>query len=276
MIYKNYSYFKNCSYESYVRDSPIVIMAPHSGRNYDKCFLKQTNLSIQDLRGSEDAYVDKIFFSNLGDFSFIKANFPRIFIDVNRSPLEIDSLMWENNKFKKLFNQKTSKVLSGIGVFPKVNINGEIIYSCRLPFEEAKRRLFTYYFPYHKKIREIIKLSKKKYKKIIALDCHSMSSDIVDVDTDIVLSNGEGKTSDYDTLYFVKNVLNSFGLKVNINDPFKGGFISYYHADVKRGINFIQIEINKKLYMCQKNFVVKEKELKKLKKCFKSLIHSIK
>ncbi len=267
---------KNCKpFEYILKESPIIIMMPHSGRNYEKKFLNQTNLSINSLRDSEDAYVDKIFFSSLSNFSYIKANFPRIFVDVNRSPLEIDPLMWEDTSLKKLFNQRTSKVLSGIGVFPKVNLNGTYIYNCKLPFKEAKRRLLYYYFPYHKKIKEIINISKTKFEKIIALDCHSMSSEIVSSNIDIVLSNGEGKTACHEILYLIEECFTEFGFKVKINDPFKGGFISFFHSNLERNINVVQIEIKKNVYMTEDNFVIKKDKMEKLKRCFKTLIRVI-
>ena len=60
---------------------------------------------------------------------------------------------------------------------------------------EARLRLFKYYFPYHRKIKEIIKDKKNHFKKILAFDLHSMASKIVPEDVDIVLSNSDNKTT---------------------------------------------------------------------------------
>ena len=258
------------SFEFIYQNSPLIIMVPHSGRNYDKILLNQTQLSIRELRDSEDAFVDQFFSNNVEKFSFLKAKFPRIFVDVNRSPLEIDPLMWQENGLSKIFNQKTLKVLSGTGVFPKVNLNGDFLYKSKIPFIEAKRRLFKYYFPYHKKIKDVINSTSIKFKRVLALDCHSMSSDIID--SDIVLSNGEGITASYDILYSIKDFFKSFGFKVSINNPFKGGFISYYHSNIKKNIHFIQVEVNKNIYMSEQNYTIKKEEMKKLQSCFKDLV----
>lgn len=275
MIFKKKCLTKPNALESLLNDSPIIISIPHSGRNYEKKFLNQTNLNINDLRRSEDAYVDEILFLNLNNVSFLKANFPRIFVDVNRTPLEIDPFMWEQNALKKLYNQKTQKVLSGIGVFPKVTLNGDFIYRHKLPYSEAQRRFFNYYFPYHKKIREIIKFTKKKFKKAIVLDCHSMSSEIIDNNVDFVLSNGDGKTASKEIIMSIKKKLNKYGYEVNINDPFKGGFISMYHSNVKKNIHFVQVEINKKLYMFEKNLIINKKKIADLQLLFEEVIRQM-
>ncbi|MGY8976300.1 MAG: N-formylglutamate amidohydrolase, partial [Alphaproteobacteria bacterium] len=72
---------------------PIIISIPHSGSVYSENFLKNILLKKKELQYSEDNYVDKILGKTINNISYVKANFPRSFIDVNRSPLELDPLM---------------------------------------------------------------------------------------------------------------------------------------------------------------------------------------
>ena len=255
--------------------SPLIIMSPHSGRNYESSFLNQTKVCLKELRKSEDSYIDLIFKESHLDFNFIKANFPRIFVDVNRSPLEIDALMWDSAYQHKLLYNKSVKVLSGIGVFPKVSLDGINIYEELLPFSEARNRLLKYYFPYHKKIKFLINEAKKIHKKVIALDCHSMASKIVDDETDIILSNNFGRTSNMPILNKLKQVFFSYGYKVKTNKPFKGGFITRYYGNPKNNIHFIQIEVNKNLYLFERNYKIKKKKFENLKNCFFKIINYI-
>ncbi len=39
---------------------PIIISIPHSGANYSKSFLNSTKLSFNELKFSEDSYVDQL------------------------------------------------------------------------------------------------------------------------------------------------------------------------------------------------------------------------
>ena len=222
------------AYDFHINNSPLIIMTPHSGRNYSSRFMKNISLDLKNLRNTEDYFIDQLFFPNNNkNFSYLNATFPRIFVDANRSPLEIDKTMWGNSNLDNLFDKKSIKVLNGIGVFAKYNLFGEYIYSSKLPFSEAKWRLLNYYFPYHKKIKEIIKKTKEKYKKIIALDCHSMSSELVNNKTDIVISNVNNKSSSIEILNLIKKSFNNHSYKINTNNPFKGGFITSHYGKPK-------------------------------------------
>ncbi|PPR25084.1 MAG: hypothetical protein CFH34_01592 [Alphaproteobacteria bacterium MarineAlpha9_Bin4] len=268
---KNYSN----AYEFYIKNSPLLIMTPHSGRNYDSKFLKYINLNLNELRNTEDFCVDHLFSQNNKKFSFLNAKFPRIFVDANRSPLEIDKNMWEDSNLKNLFNSNSNKVINGIGVFAKYNLFGKYLYPSKLPFSEAKWRLLNYYFPYHKKIREIINITKNQYKKMVALDCHSMSSALVNDKTDIVVSNVDNKSSSKELLTLIENSFKHYSYKTKTNDPFKGGFITSNYGNPKKNIHFLQIEINKKLYMNENNLKLKKNNFSKLKVCFDNLIKDV-
>lgn len=255
--------------------SPLIIMSPHSGRSYESSFLNQTKVCLEELRKSEDSYIDLIFKENSLDFNFIKANFPRMLVDVNRSPLEIDSLMWDSAYNHKLTYNTSLKVISGIGVFPKVSLDGVNIYKELLPFSEARNRLLKYYFPYHKRIKLLIKEVKKIHKIVIALDCHSMASKIVDDESDIILSNNFGRTSNMHMLNKLKQIFLSYGYKVKVNKPFKGGFITRNYGNPEKNIHLIQIEVNKKLYLFESQYKIKKKKFENLKNCFLEIINYI-
>ena len=204
----------------------------------------------------------------------LTANFPRIFVDLNRSPLELDPSMWHGKFNASIFN-RSHKVNSGIGVIPKVCFSGKKVYNNLLLFKEARRRLLNYYFPYHKKFRMLIDFIKKHHNKVIILDCHSMSSEVVSESTDIVLSNNRNKSANPIITNILKKLFESYGYKVSINNPFEGGFITKYYGRPVNRVNVIQIEVNKKLYLFEENFKVNKKNFNKLKNCFSDIINYI-
>ena len=71
----------NNSYDFSINNSPLIIMTPHSGRNYSNRFLKYIDLDLKDLRNTEDYFIDQLFIPNNNNFSYLNANFPRIFVD---------------------------------------------------------------------------------------------------------------------------------------------------------------------------------------------------
>ena len=252
----------------------LLINSPHSGRNYLDFTKHYSKLSLNELRKSEDTYIDLLFDCKFLKINFLTANFPRIFVDLNRSPLELDPSMWCGKYNTAIFN-KSQKVISGIGVIPKVCFSGKNIYDKLLLFKEARRRLLKYYFPYHKKIRTLINYIKKTHNKVILLDCHSMASEIVNGSTDIVLSNNKNKSADPIVTKTLEKFFKSYGYKVNINKPFEGGFITKYYGKPLNNVSVVQVEINKKLYLFEKNFALNTKNFYKLKNCFSDIINYI-
>ena len=196
------------------------------------------------MRKSEDTYIDLLFDSNFLNINFLVAKFPRIFVDLNRSPLELDQSMWKGS----LINQY---LIFHIKLFwhwsnTKVCFSGKNIYDNLLFFEEARRRLLNFYFPYHRKIKMLIEYIKKNHNKVIILDCHSMSSEIVSESTDIVLSNNMNKSANPKITHILQKLFETYRYKVSINYPFEGGFITKYYGRPINHVHVIQIEINKK------------------------------
>ncbi len=256
------------------KQSFLFLNSSHSGRNYSDFTQYFANLSINDMRKSEDTYIDLLFDNKELNINLLTANFPRIFVDLNRSPLELDPTMWNGNFNASRFN-KSLKVDSGIGVIPKVCFSGKKVYDSLLLFKEARRRLLNYYFPYHRKFKMLIDYIKKHHKKVIILDCHSMSSEIVSESTDIVLSNNMNKSANPIITNILQKLFKSYGYRVSINNPFEGGFITKYYGRPVNRVNVIQIEVNKKLYLIEENFKVNEKKFNKLKNCFSDIINYI-
>ena len=256
------------------KQSYLFLNSSHSGRNYSDYIKYFSNLSLNEMREAEDTYIDLLFENKMLNINYLTANFPRIFGDLNRSPLELDASMW-SGKFNASIFKKSHKVYSGIGVIPKVCFSGKNIYNNLLLFKEARRRLLNYYFPYHRKIRVLINYIKKNHNKVIILDCHSMSSEIVSESTDIVLSNNRNKSANPIITNILIKIFESYGYKVRINNPFVGGFITKHYGRPANNVNVVQIEINKKLYFYEENFDINTKNFNKLKNCFSDIINYI-
>ena len=102
-----------------------------------------------------------------------------------------------------------------------------------------------------------------------------MSSELVNKKTDIVISNVNNKSSSVEILNLVKNSFKNFSYTTDINYPFKGGFITSYYGKPKHNIHFLQIEVNKDIYMDEKTMSLKKNSFSKLKVCFDNLIKDI-
>ena len=253
-------------------NSSVIFNCPHSGRDYTLL----SNLSIlneYDLRSSEDFFVDD-FFEKVSDYGsfFLNAKFPRAFVDLNRSHKELDSRLISSLPKSSYISSK--KVLSGLGVVPRVVGEGKNIYSSKIDFNEVQQRINKFYFPYHKKLKSLINLNINKFGEALIFDCHSMphislsnfSCDENDK-PDIVLGNCFGSSCRKETFDQVKKIFNDKGFNVSVNIPFCGGFITKNYGEPKKNVNSIQIEINRKLYMNEKN-QTKKSDFNRIKEKF--------
>ena len=254
---------------------PIIISIPHSGTLYSNIFLKNILLSKKELQFSEDNYVDKVLKKALSqDVSYVKANFPRSFIDVNRSPLELDSLMISSN-IPIIDEFNLTKVKSGIGVIHRVSYYGNEIYDHLLTRREIVKRLLNNYFPYHNALKLLIKNAKKINNRVLVLDFHSMPSRFLDNSVDIVIGNNFNLSCNETISTKIINYFYDYNYSLSINDPYSGGFITKFYGKPMDRINVLQIEINRSLYMNEDTLEIKSNKLNVLSKNLNSIIKKL-
>ena len=233
--------------------SALVIASPHSGRCYSPEFLRMVRLGMTALRRSEDCFVDELFSDARGlGTPFLCALFPRCFVDVNRSPAELDRKMF-TGVLPFYSDTKSERVISGMGVIPRLAASGAEIYPQLLPISIARQRLLGHYFPYHKTLRQLLMETREQFGHAILLDCHSMPSKLFmgrsEPTFDIVLGDRHGKSCSSYIIDKVETVLVGQGYTVGRNTPYAGGFTSEYYGHPKHGIDVLQIEISRALYM---------------------------
>ena len=249
--------------------SPIIFNSPHSGRYYSKSFLSQSVLSLDKIRLSEDFYVDSLL-KPVVEFGsvLLEACFPRSFVDVNRSSTELDRKLITNAK-ESLTNART---LAGLGVIPRIVGSGLEIYKTKISSSEVDSRLNNYYFPYHNKLKQVVDNSVNAFGFAILLDFHSMPNSCINQSRNnkslvpqVVLGNCFGTSCDEKLSEKVFDIFSTSGFRVEMNNPFSGGFITKNYGVPKENAHAIQVEIDRSLYMDEANYTLHSgySELKK-------------
>src|SRR5271155_3726625 len=120
---------------------PVVVASPHSGSEYPTEFVAASRLDPLALRRSEDSFVDKLFGAapSLGA-PLLSARFPRAYLDVNREAYELDPTMF-SDALPEFVNAGSPRVRMGLGTIARIVANGEEIYSGKLYFADARRRI---------------------------------------------------------------------------------------------------------------------------------------
>jgi len=231
------------------RSAGIIVNSPHSGRDYADTFIASSQLSLRDLRSSEDAYVDLLFDAapKLG-LPLLSAKFPRAFVDLNRASDELDPALIHGVPSRSL----NPRVSSGLGVIPRVVAEGKEIRSGKMMLQTAEARLSRFYWPYHQQLTDMMSATRAQFGTALLLDCHSMPSMSGAADPikyDIVLGDRFGASCSGLMMDHVEAAFAEAGFKTGRNAPFAGAYMAQRYGNPSRGLNVIQIEINRRLYL---------------------------
>jgi N-formylglutamate deformylase len=236
------------------RHVPLVLDSPHSGTQYPEDFAPA--VAMDELRRAEDAFVDELYGAgpSLGA-TLLAANFPRSYIDPNRSLLDVDTSLldapWPGPAIR------SRKTELGIGLIWRVLDSGQPIYARRLSVEEVKNRIVRYHQPYQRAVKVALDEAHAHFGGVWHLNLHSMpalSSQISEEGpgkprADFVLGDRDGSTCAPEFTALVGETLRAMGYDVKVNDPYKGVELVRAFSDPAAHRHSLQIEVNRRLYM---------------------------
>lgn len=235
------------------RTTSVLFASPHSGRDYSDAFLRRSVLDERTIRSSEDAFVD-LLFEDAPAFGapLLAARAPRAFVDLNRSPDELDPALIDGIR-RSAHNPRVS---SGLGVIPRVVANGRAIYRGKLTMREADMRLRDHWRPYHDALDTLMTATRRTFGEAVLVDCHSMPHEALEsvvhpdgLRPDIVLGDRFGAAAASDVVERVEAAFATAGLKVVRNAPFAGAYSAQRYGRPSQGQHVVQIEIDRSLYM---------------------------
>jgi N-formylglutamate amidohydrolase len=150
---------------------------------------------------------------------------------------------------------------------------------------EALQRIRSYYWPYHKALKELVDDTLVRFGVCLLLDCHSMPSggagqgagDDIAADlaprgragqhhgprsgaqhdprrVDLVLGDCHGTACSPAVVERAAAALQGMGYRVSRNQPYSGGFVTRHYGRPDEGLHALQIEINRSLYMDESTF----------------------
>ncbi len=241
-----------------VQAAPLVFASPHSGRRYDAAFLAAARLDPQALRRSEDCFVDELFAAAPAHGApLLAATFPRAFCDANREPWELDPAMFAD-PLPPWVNTGSARVAAGLGTIARVVASGEAIYRDRLRFAEAEARVRACWMPFHAALQDLIAATRTRFGRCLLIDCHSMPAAQPGAPpgagADIVLGDAHGTACGARTVRLAQDTLERLGYRVRRNEPYAGGYITRHYGRPREGVEALQVEICRSLYMDEARF----------------------
>jgi N-formylglutamate amidohydrolase len=241
---------------------PVVFDSPHSGAEYPRDF--GHCMSEQGLRRLEDAFVDELF-EHAPRFgaAFLRALFPRSYIDPNRAPDDIDLAMLADEWPHEANPGPKSEV--GIGLIFRLAAEGPV-YDRKLAAHEVRNRLESYYWPYHRALERVLEQTWQRFGEVLHVNCHSMKSmstgrtpEGPGVERpDFVLGDRDGTSCDRAFTEHVREFLSDAGYRVSVNSPYKGVELVRRYSDPPTRRHSLQIEVNRALYMDEERVCKRE------------------
>ena len=233
--------------------TPVVFCSPHSGRVYPKAFLEASRLDAHTLRKSEDCFVDELFEPVVAlGAPLLAARFPRAYLDVNREPYELDPELF-SGRLPEYANTQSARVIGGLGTIARIVADMEEIYRERLAIGAGLERIERLYRPFHAALADLLETTRRRFGLAVLIDCHSMPSasmgQPVGGRPHFVLGDRFGASCDAKLTRFIRDCLVGAGYDVQVNRPYAGGFITEYYGHPLRGVQSLQLEVNRALYL---------------------------
>lgn len=242
-------------YNEHEMEYPIIINIPHSGTIIPE-EIKEKFIKPEPTISNNDWFLKELYDFLIDEkLTILSANYSRYVVDLNRiitNPI----IGQDYNKYtiysKTIWNKKLYNEIPSI--------------------EECKKRIETYYNPYHSKLKELINEKLKVFNKILIIDLHSGLSSTGE--KDICLGNAKNEMSEIKTIELLKQNLEKVGYTVGLNKPMTGGKVLRKYHKENNNIECILFELNFNVYI-REGFIgdeeVKEYNKEKFKKAKENL-----
>jgi N-formylglutamate deformylase len=245
-------------YEPDGASAPLLVDVSRSGREYPKHY--RSPLPFTTVHDNVSMYVEDLWAGTTGaGGTLLYCSFPNTWIDVNRNELDMDPALVDGAWPVAL--KPTQRTLEGLGLIKTKARYGEPFQERKLTVAEIEERLDRYYRPYHAELKRTADDLYARFGRLTQISCHCMSAvgapthpDAGKSRADFCVSDLKGKTASKEAMARVVDTLKSLGYSVSVNDPYVGNELIRRVGDPARGVNSIQVEINKKLFMDTKTF----------------------
>ncbi|MGJ8564575.1 MAG: N-formylglutamate amidohydrolase [Alphaproteobacteria bacterium] len=226
--------------------SPFIFCSPHSGHHYPADFISRSHYPLSHLRQNEDAFIDTLFAPVARQGApLLAALFPRCFVDVNRAADELPPAWLPRD------GTPTLRAAAGLGVIPVALAEGLPIYKRKLKPAVIEPRLKALYHPYHDALKRLIEEMKTHFGHAVIIDCHSMPgfSPSRVRRADVVLGDRYGTSCHPETIALLERLFTEREYSVTRNHPYAGSYVTSHYGQPTNGVQAVQIEINRDLYL---------------------------
>lgn len=255
-------------YEAKGEPVPVILSVPHCGTKFPKALKGNYKFRLRQQIDDTDWYVHILYkFVRKMGITIVKSRYNRWVIDLNRDP-----------ESAPLYND--GRLITGLT--PATDFLGNAIYRKKKFIPDAaeiSRRLALYYWPYYKKIAALLADRKAKFGNALLWDAHSIRAFVPTIRKekfpDMILGDNDEKTAHPQLITTALEGLNSGSYQVTHNSPFKGGHITRYFGKPENNIHALQLEMNKILYMDDRELLYDKARAAQMRKVLKRTLEGL-
>lgn len=227
---------------------PVILSVPHAGRAYDAAVLTALRVPQSSILPLEDRYADRLVDAAVAArVPTIIANIPRLMIDLNRAPDDIDPDAVQGGYGRGV--PATPKARAGLGVIPTRLWGVGALWQTALKPTVIADRVEAIHAPYHAAISTALHKARQNHGSALLIDVHSMPPVNGDDAPDIVIGDRFGKSAVAQVTALAEALFRDLGFRVAVNAPYAGGYVVSRHAAPHAGIHALQIELDRRLYL---------------------------
>ncbi len=227
--------------------TPVILAVPHAGRAYP-AERSRLRAPLGSLRALEDRHADALVDQAIKDgVPTIIATAPRLWIDLNRAESDLDPAMGRSPTSGG--GPLSVRARGGLGLIPRrLSAVGEI-WHLPLDAQDIAARIVTIHRPYHTALAAMIANARARFGCAVLIDFHSMPSLAGPDAAQIVIGDRFGRSADAAVTASAEAHFLGAGYRVAINAPYAGGHSLERHGKPDHGVQALQIEIDRRLYL---------------------------
>lgn len=235
-----------------VPERPVILTVPHAGRFYPPSIAERSRLPVGMLRAFEDRHADLLIAqAAAAGYSCLVANWPRLWIDLNRDSDEIDPAMMLPRAGSSSV-APSHRARSGLGLIPSRHA-GLPLWREPFAMAEVRERIERWHRPWHAAIAAMIAAARERFGTVVLLDVHSMpplsSATPGRAPARFVVGDLKGVSADPALVMTATAAIDATGHRVAVNRPYAGGHTLAQHGRPGAGVHAIQIECDRSQYL---------------------------
>ena len=251
---------------------PLIVSAPHSGTEVPTGFPMPMGARGQAIMAMNDTNIHTLALPAAAQLGFpvLSSRYIRAFIDLNRSPDELDPKLIEGLPYREIAPNPQSRLAAGLGLIPRLADGQQAIYDSKISLAAVQSRIRRFYDPYHQQLSALVSQCLDEFGHCLLIDLHSMPPIapaaahralaltpgqptmrqrlFTASALNVVLGDDKGGSLDAPLASNLTALLQAKGLTVSRNRPYAGGWITQSYGSAGAPSQSLQLEICRGIY----------------------------